>query len=1143
MRLAAYLIKVNKMKAVYELTDRIIKKEDCLYEVVYPKSMKDNSFYQQGLLTKNDSTYDLSGYYGICIVLSLKQAAKITVTLDIVKNQSPKEEKHVAYERSIYVTQGENKCITIPVESFSLQTAETYHLRFVRGIEIAADAPVEIKEVMLKKGKTIAVSCDCLSKAANVNETIQYKVLLSNCTKEVQMISLMEKKYGWQELALEYPLRVTLKPYEEKEITVCVTMSEKIGMGGQEEQVLNFIPNGQGEFAESVTFTTLRALTHPFVLVDKKELQGVRERIEAGDWEKETYAYWYSIADTWKAPDMPLNTECLFQSEQAQYLRVTAIMYQICNEKRFGLEVVKFLKEMSDPINGYFRTYHAGHQELVHEGEVFKDIAIAYDLVHDMEELTQENHQNLKNVFFSVMQLFDGELRKAQISNWTLAEICGGLYMACVLQDFHWIDRFLYGVGGAAEHLSKGTFAGGWWFEVSIGYNLLCAGLFSEIAQVVSHFGIDFKNIQVSANYANSVNSSESLKDGLVHENWGENDKSYRNIRMLWDSLLAYTDYRGVLFGINDSIEMKLTGIAKTLSPRYDLAYYLYGNQEYAKILSGLDPKERDLLFGMAKLIEETQETDTLISSYSDNAGVAVLRSRKKGRLAREQIQVGIKYGSHGGAHGHYDRVSMTNVMRYGRSLTNPENIWYSYHTFMYKFYVQNSINHNMVTVDLKLQDPKEPKRLLFYSGERMQAIAVENNSRWSNPPYGGWQVNEDKTFAERTWNEGRFVPIPDYPPEYEKRTEFTEPVTTRRVTVVTDDFIVNFDYAKGEERHDYDCLYHLHGLYETNGLKWQGYTEQLDESPLSSGQFITDCDWYTMEEGGKLRFQIKYGETRNNGSLWLCRNRTGYNETGVLKTDLYLAYPKEANVIVGCDPEYQGVNKQLFYEVLADGESLAKGKFGAWILGKEQIHVDISQKKELLLKVKVKQVEFEKNSYMPMEKSVFWGNPYIEKENGEKVFLAELDMEYINIDTGNGVGIDYAKGPVKIQGELFEKAIPTEPQDNTKEGIIRVDLSKVDAKYFSGCIGSDYPVGDETERRRTVALRTTGTQAQFITVLEPVENTHLIKKVEALDSSHLMVYLEDKKVEIIVTGMESKMPTVQIKEWDKEKLVAYENA
>ncbi len=62
-------------------------------------------------------------------------------------------------------------------------------------------------------------------------------------------------------------------------------------------------------------------------------------------------------------------------------------------------------------------------------------------------------------------------------------------------------------------------------------------------------------------------------------------------------------------------------------------------------------------------------------------------------------------------------------------------------------FFVQTSLTHNMVTTDLKMQDPSEAKRILFHSGKLFQATAIENYAKWSNPPYGGWRVlNGEKT-------------------------------------------------------------------------------------------------------------------------------------------------------------------------------------------------------------------------------------------------------------------------------------------------------------------------------------------------------------------------------------------------------------
>jgi len=119
------------------------------------------------------------------------------------------------------------------------------------------------------------------------------------------------------------------------------------------------------------------------------------------------------------------------------------------------------------------------------------------------------------------------------------------------------------------------------------------------------------------------------------------------------------------------------------------------------------------------------------------------LRSQKEGREQKEQIQVAMKYGTHGSYHGHFDRASLLSLMRYGRSFWNPETSWFGYGSYMYKWWVQPSMAHNMVVVDGKMQEPQETNPLLFHTGKMMQAMAVETNARWSNPPYfGGYAQN-----------------------------------------------------------------------------------------------------------------------------------------------------------------------------------------------------------------------------------------------------------------------------------------------------------------------------------------------------------------------------------------------------------------
>ncbi len=508
-----------------------------------------------------------------------------------------------------------------------------------------------------------------------------------------------------------------------------------------------------------------------------------------------------------------------------------------------------------------------------------------------------------------------------------------------------------------------------------------------------------------------------------------------------------------------------------------------------------------------------------------------------------------MKYGSHGGAHGHYDRCALNAVSRFGKALFNPENVWYSYGTFMYKFFVQNSITHNMVKVDLKLQDPQEGRQVLFHTGKLFQASCVENCASWSNPPYGGWRVFNNETFEDRTWIEGRYVPIPENPPPYTKRTDFTEPVMQRRLTVLTDDYVVCFDYIRGDKEHDYHCIYHLPGLksIENDTLELVEHTDQLVTDSLSSAQFITEVDHYKEKGITKLSFMYEYDDSVSGKAPWLTTPfRSGHNIPGKLNTDLYFVQSSANELYVGCDPEYYPVSKRLFYRVEADGATAAEGKFGAWILGRDHVDIDVRGKKQLKLFVRTEDGQVDHSVIKETVRTVFWGDPYFETENGEKKYLADIEYMTENIDCGNGIGVDYGGGPVKIQAKLFEKAVPGDVIDKTQEGVITIDLSELDAVRFVSDIGGDYPVGDESRRRRFVAQRKYQRSARFISVLEPYTDKKMLKDIKFETYNRITVELNNGRKQIISISEldgDGEDVSVKVEEYTGNELVRSENS
>jgi hypothetical protein len=81
----------------------------------------------------------------------------------------------------------------------------------------------------------------------------------------------------------------------------------------------------------------------------------------------------------------------------------------------------------------------------------------------------------------------------------------------------------------------------------------------------------------------------------------------------------------------------------------------------------------------------------------------------------------------------------------------------------------------------------------------------------------------------------------------------------------------------------------------------------------------------------------------------------------------------------------------------------------------------------------------------------------------------------------------------------------------------VRVDLSGVNAARFRSTLGGDFPLGDETQRRKVYAVRAPdGNEARFLTVIEPYESKPLVKSAMATSADSLRVELNDGRVQEI---------------------------
>lgn len=1114
-------------------------------------------WYKHGFRIENDSTADWRDFYGVRLQVHLSDDQPVELQALIC----PTDRTQGDVGASVVVRGSGWHSVTLPWSAFAAEQARTAYLRFVKELRLKArfsgnqkTGRIEIKNVRLIKAPVVSLQAEVRGKSVPTGGNVEYQVTVGNCTDEPQSARLSFMHYGWTAMtASAEPSELWLAPGESKPCIVRVSVPSSIPAGGHENQVLQAIANGNASAAGTLTFVTAAALPHPNILHTADRWREVREKARKYDWAKAAQDDYVRRAERWNVPEVarPPNNDpddtmgpFLFRTPNENDLMACGIAWQLTGNKQYAEKAAEFLRRLSDPNEGYPKTLRACNQSLVQEGHFFQHVAMVYDMILDADVLSESDRQQIERMFRMLMETLNQASLNGPINNWNLSEMCGALYCALALQDLAAAERFFSGPAGVVDQLAKGTMDDGWWYECSISYNVWCASEFSQVALAMQPWGINFRDMWVPANYSPKVMLSSELSGGrggagtdrpfgMCNEIWGPIHRPYRQITDLWNSLLPFLDYRGVMFGVNDSTENRVSGNRTEVGGQpFEIAYFLFRDPAYAAVIKRGDGK-RDLLYGVPELPAETPE-QFRNSAFADNVGLVMLRSQTENRPIREQIQAVLHYGTHGWAHGHFDRTDLLSLMRYGRSFYNPEMVWYGYEPFMYKFYTQTSIAHNMVVVDRKMQEASPGNRLLFHTGKLMQAAAVETTTRWSNPPYGGmvYDYVPVKTFEEKTWREGRYVPIPTNAPQYGTLTDFTEPILQRRLLVVTDDYVVLADYVKGTRPHVFESLLQMKGFrgLEAPGKKFLRHDAQWNPDPVGGAQFVTDCDWYSANAPAVSRFEMRWGPGADNEGT-----RALASENGVLKLDVHTLWPKSQEIMIGTVPEDHEVEKRLFYTVRGDGKVLSEGRFGAWILGKADIDVSVAGVKQLELETKVE---------LSRKPTVFWANARIVMADGKEIPLSEFAPTFVNVEQPKQSGQDYFGGPIKIVGTEYKTATPGQPADGKQPAFVRVDLSGRGAARFKATLGSDYPPGDESQRRKAYAIRINGTEARLLTVIEPYENSPVIGSAEATSADRLRVELADGRIqEINIHDLDGNDVSVDVTESKDGRVVRTEDS
>lgn len=690
------------------------------------------------------------------------------------------------------------------------------------------------------------------SGSAKAGEVIEYSFEFKNeDTKSKSILFQVEKP---RLLACEYSVKDNLIKLPGGETyfgTLSVKMSDRIPKGAYEKATL-LMYDEDSTLLKKWKFITVRSRPHPFLLVTDQLLDEAKEKIENCTWARENFQKLVEDAKSYEIPKReivtkPRNTRVWdsfnYSANTTQRLFEMALAWKLTGDTVLRDKVVKFVREVCDKKEGYLSIGAATTGVQVHEGNFFQYLAAICDILYGEEGLLSEkDRENIETTFRYYIQQSKEHMNGVGIMNHQASANAGALLASLFMQDIAELDHLMNADGGFVDQLSKGTMPDGWWFEGTVNYGYLVTHKFAVLAQAFENYGWNLYDRRFPVKYkSKDFDNAKEGYTGMKFDVWGPNDSNTIGLEEMFSAYISMMDENAYVVSSNDS---------DVTRPHvfYELAYRHFKKDELAWVINHSNREGWEALIYGVPEIPKIEDPRTK-SDYLSNVGLVALRSQKEGQDAKNQIQAYLKFGTHGGWHGHFDRTGLLALDRNGHKYFGTEMTWFGYGHAGYKECVQTSATHNMVVVDELQQEALPSEQTLFYAGDIMQVSVVETNARWRKIP---------------TFNRELFPPWDDK--EFDLNFE---PVLQRRLTIVTDDYVVVADYMYASQEHQYDWMLHPIGFNGIEGAKKTGgRIDSVSTQFDSPYKYFTNGQWYEMNKGAQLNFLD--GEAKLNvHTLW----------------------------------------------------------------------------------------------------------------------------------------------------------------------------------------------------------------------------------------------------------------------------------
>lgn len=469
--------------------------------------------------------------------------------------------------------------------------------------------------------------------------------------------------------------------------------------------------------------------------------------------------------------------------------RDLALSYQLTGRKEFAEQAAWILKQYAAKYPSYALHDTNGRvsksaarmaSQTLDESIWLIGMAWAYDLIRDASGvLTDEERSTIENALLrasaATVRGYD-----AGISNWQSWHNAGMAAVGFTLNDDDLIRHSIEGPNGLRSQLKNSVVDDGFWYEGAWGYHFYALDALTRTAEMATRRGIDI---------------------------WG----SEPNLLALFRTPQRLMFADGSLPMFND------TGSVNLFS-QDGLYEYAYGRTGDASLLNVLGTRTRGrnaLLFGSESL-GILSERAPLESTVFDGAGFAVLRS------STSDHTVMMKFGPHGGGHGHYDKLGITSFAFGGVQAVDPGTQSYAAPT--HATWDVMTVAHNTLVVDEKRQAEATGKLRWFQTGDGYSAVSAD-----AGPAYGA-------------------------------------NVSAARTLVATAEYTLDLTEASASDQseHNFDWVYHNYGTAQTDLplSAWNGFGKANGYQHLTGNKGATTGDAWRLTFDGVSGTALAYGST-----------------------------------------------------------------------------------------------------------------------------------------------------------------------------------------------------------------------------------------------------------------------------------------